>query len=100
LAYRRYTDPRFLEPRLEQAGHRLLDLVDDVVDDRVETNVDLLALGHVAGVPIGPDVEANTDFVGCRREEHVRLVDRADAAVDDPDLDLLVAQLRQRVAEH
>ena len=33
-------------------------------------------------------------------EQHVRFVDRADAAVDDPDLDLLVGELRQRVGEH
>ena len=93
-------DPHFLERRVEQAGHRLLHLVDDVVDDRVQADVDLLALGDVGGVAVGPHVEADDDGVRRRRQQHVRLVDRADAAVDDADLDLLVAQLRQRVAEH
>ena len=35
-----------------------------------------------------------------RREQHVRLVDGADARADDPDLDLLVRQLGERVGEH
>ena len=35
-----------------------------------------------------------------RGEQHVELVDRADAGVDDADLDLVVAQLLQRVGEH
>ena len=93
-------DPHFLERRIEQAGHRLLHLVDDVVDDRVQADVDLLALGDVGGVAIRPHVEADDDGVRRRRQQHVRLVDRADAAVDDADLDLLVGQLGQRVAEH
>ena len=81
-------------------GHRLLHLVDDVVDDRVQADIDLVALGHVRRVAIGPDVEADDDGVRRGREQHVRFVDRADAAVDDADLHPLVAQLRERVGEH
>jgi hypothetical protein len=92
--------PHFLERRLEQAGHRLLHLVGDVVDDRVQADVDLRALGDVGGVAIGPHVEADDDRVRRRREQHVGLVDGADAGVDDPDLDLLVGQLGERVGQH
>ena len=93
-------EAHFLERRLEQARHRLLDLVGHVVDDRVEADVDLLALGQVGGVAIGPHVEADDDRVRRRGQQHVRLVDGADARVDDADLDLLVRQLRQRVGQH
>ena len=72
----------------------------DVVDDRVQADVDALAVGDVGGVAIRPDVEADDDRVRRRRQQHVGLVDRADAAVDDPDLDLLVGQLGQRVGQH
>ena len=36
----------FLEHRREQAGHGLLDLVGQVVNDRVQADVDLLLLGQ------------------------------------------------------
>ena len=52
------------------------------------------------GVAIGPHVEADDDRVRRRGEQHVRLVDGADARADDADLDLLVRQLGQRVGEH
>ena len=63
-------------------GHRLLHLVGHVVDDRVMPDVDLLAVGHLGGVAIRLHVEADDDRVRRRREQHVRLVDRADARVD------------------
>ena len=53
-----------------------------------------------AALRSGRHVEPDDDGVRRRGQQHVGLVDRADAAVDDADLDLLVAQLRQRVAEH
>ena len=52
VAHLRRADPHFLERRLEQAGHRLLHLVDDVVDDRVQADVHLLAIGDVGGVAV------------------------------------------------
>ena len=57
-------------------------------------------VGDVLGVAVGPDVERDDDRIRRRRQQHVGLVHRADAGVNDPDLDLLVGQLRQRVGEH
>jgi hypothetical protein len=48
----------------------------------------VLAVGQVAGVALGPDVEAEDDGVGGRGQRDVVLGDRADAAVDDPQRDL------------
>ena len=57
-------------------------------------------VGDVLGVAIGPHVERDDDRVRRRRQQHVRLVHRADAGVNDPDLHLLVGQLGERVGEH
>ena len=57
----RGADARFLERRVEQAGHRQLDLVGDVIDDRVVANVDLLAVSDVGGVTVGLHIEADDD---------------------------------------
>ena len=89
----------FLEGWLEQPRHRLAHLVGDVVDDGMLADVDALALGDVLRVAIGPHVEADDDGVRRRREQHVGLVDRADARVNDSNLDLLVRELGQRVGE-
>src|SRR6187401_1761473 len=93
-------EPHFLERRLEDPGHRLLDLVGHVVDDRVHAHVDLLALGDLRGVAIRPDVEADDDGVRRQRQQHVELVDGAHARMDDADLDALVAELRERAGQH
>jgi hypothetical protein len=73
---------------LEHALERGLDVLDRGVDDRVVPDVDVLAVGQVAGVALGPDVEAEDDGVGGRGQRDVVLGDRADAAVDDPQRDL------------
>ena len=57
-------------------------------------------VGDLLGVAVGPHVERDDDRVRRRREQDVRLVDRADARVDDPDLHLLVGQLGERVGQH
>src|SRR5258705_2510446 len=100
LADFRPAHPHFLVRRLEEALHAFLDLFGDGVDHRVEADVDLLALGHVGRIAIGPHVEADDDRVGRRRQQHVGLVDGADAGPDDADLALLLRELRERVGEH
>src|SRR5688572_5199194 len=100
LAHFGAADSHFFERRLEETGHALLDLLGDVVDHRVHADIDLLALGHVLRVAIGPYVEADDDGVRGRGEQHVRLVDSADARADDANLDLLVRQLGQRIGQH
>ena len=47
--------------RREHADHRLLDVVDGVVDDLVELDVDALLLGHLLRLAGGADVEADDD---------------------------------------
>ena len=90
----------FLERRLEQAGHGLLDLVDDLVDDRVEADVDLLAFGEVRGVALGPHVEADDDRLRGRRRAGRRLVDGADAEWMTRILTLSSDSFGERVGEH
>src|SRR5688500_3891386 len=100
LAHFGGAEAHFLEGRIEHAGHRLLHLFGHVVDDRVQPDVDLLPFRHVLRVAVGSYVEADDDGVRRRRQQHVRFVDGADARADDPDLHLLVGQLRQRVGQH
>src|SRR4029453_11698019 len=94
------SDADFLERRLEETLHALLDLLGDVINHRMESDVHLFALRHVRRIAIGPDIEADDDRVRCGGKQHVGLVDRADTRADDADLHLLVRQLRQRVREH
>src|SRR5690606_7181645 len=85
--------------RLEEAFERVADVLDGVVDDRVEADVDLLALGDLADAGHRADLEAEDDRVRGGGEHHVRLGDRADAGVDDVHGDLLVRDLQQRVRD-
>ena len=84
---------------LEHALHRRAQLLDRAVDDRVGADLDALAVGDLAGVADGPHVEGEDHALGGGREHHVGLVDAADAAVDDVDLDLLLGELGDLVLD-
>src|SRR4051794_27035387 len=85
---------------LEHALEGRLDLLDRLVEDRVVPDVDALAVGQLGGLPLGPDVEADDDDVVGERQVDVALADRADAAVDDPQRDVVAhLDLHERVLE-
>src|SRR4029453_11669191 len=68
------SDSDLFEGWLEQARHAFLDFVGHVVDDRVQADVNLLALGDIGGVAIGPHVESDDDGVRRGSQQHVRFV--------------------------
>src|SRR3954451_476271 len=84
LAHLGAAEPDLLELRLEHALEGRLDLLDRLVDDRVVPDVDALAVGQLRRLTLGPDVEAQDDDVVGQRQVDVALGDPADAAVDDP----------------
>ena len=68
---------------LQEPAHGGLDVVDDVIDDVVGSNLDPIRLGDPFGVGVGPDVETDDDRVGGRGQHHVGLRDPPHAAVHD-----------------
>src|SRR3954464_10755016 len=100
LADLRRAELDLLVLRLEHALEGRLDLLDRLVDDRVVPDVDALAVGELGGLTLGPDVEAQDDDVVGQRQVDVALGDRADAAVDDPQRDVVAhLDLHQRLFE-
>src|SRR6185437_15547684 len=100
LADLRRAELSLLELRLEHALERGLHFLDRLVDDRVVADVDALALRELACPAGRPDVEADDHGVGGDGQVHVVLGDGANAAADDPELDLLAdVELEQRVLQ-
>src|SRR3954464_13776114 len=100
LADLRRTECDLLVLRLEHALEGRLDLLDRLVDDRVVPDVDALAVGQLRRLPLGPDVEAQDDDVVGQRQVDVALGDPADAAVDDPQREVVAhLDLHQRLFE-
>src|SRR6266699_6831630 len=88
--------PHFGAPQIDLFGfglqkpeHGVLDLVGDVVDHRVNPDVDFLLLRQVLGTALGPHVVADDDGVARRGEMDVGLRDRSGSGVNDPDLYLV-----------
>ena len=81
--------------RLEQTAHQRLHVVHQLVDDRVVADVDAVALGAVARLCVGTDVEADHHGLRGAGQRDVGLGDTADALVQDVDLDLVGRQLLQ-----
>src|SRR5690606_19902204 len=89
----------FLLLRREHALEGRPHILDRLVNDAVEADVHALARRDGAGVGVRPDVEADDDRAGRRRQQHVGLVDRADTPVDHLDLHLVGRELLQRVGQ-
>ncbi len=70
-----------LEDRREQAEHRGLDLLDQLVDDLVGADLHALGLGELAAAPVRAHVEPDDRRVGGLGELDVVLGDPADAAM-------------------
>src|SRR5690606_6997822 len=79
----------FLVLGLEHALEGVLDLLDRLVDHRVVAHVHAFAGGDLGRLALGPDVEAQHDDVVGDGEVDVALGDGTDAAVDDPQLDVV-----------
>jgi hypothetical protein len=68
-----------------------------VVDDVIIAKLDLGALGDLARLGVGADVEADDRRSAGACQRDVALGDRADARVQDPDLDLVGREPVERV---
>src|SRR5262245_32176735 len=82
--------------RREQAGHRLLHIIHEIVDDVVVADLDAGALGALARFLVGAHVEADDRGVRGFGEPYVRFGDAADARDDDPSRDFRRAELLER----
>src|SRR3954454_5449127 len=83
LAHLGGTELHLLVLRLEHALEGRLDVVDRLVDDRVEAHVDALAVRQLLDALRVLDVEADDDGRVDRRQVDVVLRDRTDTAVED-----------------
>src|SRR5699024_9787418 len=94
-------DLNLLVDGLEETLDGGLDLVDGLIDDRVVPDVDTHAVGQLAVLALGANVEADDDRLGGCRQVDVVLRDRTDTAPDDPDTDLVATRvdLEQRLLE-
>ena len=80
----------FLELGSKHTLHSSLDLIDDLIDDTVSSDINAVSLCGVKSVFIGTHVEANDDRAGSSREHNVALGDTADCRVNNGYLDLVV----------
>src|SRR5919202_4102537 len=84
---------------LQHALHRVAQVVERLVDDRVRPDLDALALGRGARVADRADVEAEDHRVRRGGEHDVGLADAADTAAHDVDLNLALRQPGDLVLE-
>src|SRR5664280_2178500 len=91
---------RLLVLGLKHPAQRVLDVVERLVDHPVHPDVDVFAVGEIAGLALRPDVEAQDDRIRGRRQRDVVLGDGADAAVDDSQAHLVAdLDLEQRILD-
>ena len=92
-------DDGFAMFRVEQAGHRFLDLVDQFVNDRVKFDLDAFAFRGGHGLAFDFDVEADDDRIRGAGQQNVGFRNRPDTGVDDLEIDLLALDLVERAGE-
>src|SRR5690606_6781264 len=82
---------------LEQTLQRRFDIGDEVVDDRVQADIDALAVGQLLGLRGWSHVEADDDGIGGRGQHHIALGNAADRPLNDAKTYLARAQFFDRV---
>ena len=87
----------FAQFRLQHARQHVADVVQQIVDDRVIADVDMVAPRHFARLRIGTDVEADDHAARSTGQRDIALVDATHGRMQDTDLDLVVADLAQRL---
>src|SRR5262249_50248015 len=75
----------FLDDRLEQAGHGFLDLVLQLINDRMQPDIDLLHVRQLLRLALRTNVEADDHRVGSGGQQHVILIDGPYTGVKDLD---------------
>src|SRR5438270_3069478 len=100
LAHLRPALVSFLDSRLEETAHSALDLVLQLVNDRVQADVYLFLLRQFLRFAFRTHVEANDDGIRRRGQQHVRLSNRAHAGVQHFEADFIVREFGEQVAEY
>src|SRR5262249_6122999 len=69
--------------------------IDDVVDDVVVANIDAVALGAIARLGVGANIETYDRSARCVREDHVAFGDRAHSRLKNLHAYLVGAELEE-----
>ena len=85
--------------RCKETFHSGLHLVDGIVDDGVDTDIDLFGLGHLARCTGRTYVEADDDGVRSCSQHDIAIGYSTDSAMDDIDLDILCGEFDKRVLD-
>src|SRR5437588_2076743 len=85
--------------RIEQPGHRFLNLIEQLVDDAVKFDLHAFAFRGANGHAFHLDVETDHHRVRSARQQNVRLRNRPHAGVNDFEVDLLALDLAERAGE-
>src|SRR5208337_1698686 len=97
LSYFRPADHVLFVYRLEHADYGAPDVIEELIDDIIVTNVHRFLLGQLLNLRIRSYIEADHDSIGGRSEHNVGFGDRTGTAVNDVDLDFGSRKLDQRI---
>ena len=77
----------FLIFRIKHTVHSILDIIDDIVDDSVQSDLDISICCLIGNCSCRSYIESDDDSVRCLSQHYVGLVDSTYAGVDNIDLD-------------
>ena len=89
------SDDTLFVDRLQHALHGSFHVVNGLIDDLVQTHIQLLAVHNGLGRRIRADVESDDDGTGSGSQARIGLGDGTDAAVDNLDGHFFVGQLHK-----
>ena len=92
----RVAQHRLAQRRRQHPRERGLHIVDEIIDDVVVADLDAGLLGEIARLLVRAHVEPEDHRLRGLGQRHVRLGHAADAAVNDPRHDFVVAELLER----
>ena len=89
------TDDLLLEDWIKHTLHRTFDILNRIVNDTIQTDINLLTLCNFLRLIVRTNIKSNDDRITCRSKNYITLIDCTNTGVDTFNCHFLVGKLKQ-----
>ena len=91
------TDDLFLIDRLQHTLHRKLNILNYLINDIVETHIDIFSLGNILRGRVRLDIETDDNGIRCNGKVNIGFIDGTDSGMNHLHLYFIILNLLQRI---
>ena len=86
------TDDFLFKCRFKHTLHSSFDIFNGIVDDSVQSQIDLFLFSHNFGLIVRTNIETDNDRIGSRSKGYIRFVDGTNTAMDNLNCHFIIGE--------